>query len=113
MGDSAIQFMNRCHGPQLLFLFALVLPLPGGTAHAAALVRGPYLQIATPDSMRIRWRTDEATESLVFYGTNPNNLHLLNGDLEATTEHEVRLLGLTPATRYYYSIGDFSEALAE
>src|SRR4051794_17739382 len=97
------------HRPISKLLFILLLPLViGATPSTATLLRGPYLQIATPDSMTIRWRTDEPTESLVLFGTNPNNLHLLNGDLEPTTEHEVRLLGLTPATRYYYSIGDFS-----
>src|SRR3954471_13345844 len=76
------------------------------------LLRGPYLQTATPSSIIIRWRTDVATESIILYGTNSENLHLLSGDIEETTEHEVAIDGLSPGTKYFYAIGTFSEMLA-
>jgi hypothetical protein len=79
---------------------------------AAQLTRGPYLQVATPTSLTIRWRTDEPVESLVFCGTDPGNLHRLAGDLEPATEHEVALAGLAPLTRYYYAVGSWDELLA-
>src|SRR5437762_8534649 len=34
------------------------------------LVRGPYLQLETPTSIVIRWRTDQHCEGFLVYGTN-------------------------------------------
>ena len=36
---------------------------------AVDIVRGPYLQLLTPDSVTIRWRTDVASDLAVHYGT--------------------------------------------
>ncbi len=80
---------------------------------AAGLLRGPFLQIATPDSITLRWRTDVACESIVNYGTQTNLLASSASDLDPATEHEVRLTGLTPATQYFYSIGSLTNTLAE
>jgi hypothetical protein len=79
---------------------------------AAQLQRGPFLQIATPDSITIRWRTDVECESVVKYGTDIGNLILFASEPTATTNHEVRLTGLTPATQYFYSVGSTNETLA-
>jgi phosphodiesterase/alkaline phosphatase D-like protein len=76
------------------------------------LTRGPYLQLGTPTSMHVRWRTNVPTDSRVQYGTTPGNLNLTADDATATTEHEVVLPSLTPATRYYYSIGTTIATLA-
>jgi acid phosphatase type 7 len=75
-------------------------------------VRGPYLQNASPQSVTIKWRTDEATESIVRYGTNLAELSDVRGNLISTTNHEVQVSGLLPDQRYFYSIGTFSEVLA-
>ena len=56
--------------------------------------------------MVVRWRTDLPTDSRVQYGTNPNNLDSTVPHIGITTEHEVRLTGLSADTRYYYSVGD-------
>jgi len=82
------------------------------SSSAAAVVRGPYLQVATPNSIVVRWRTDAGTDSVVRYGTNAANLDLqaaLGGD---TTEHEVELPALAPDTHYYYSVGTGAGPLA-
>ncbi|HKC25955.1 MAG TPA: fibronectin type III domain-containing protein, partial [Thermoanaerobaculia bacterium] len=71
----------------------------------ADVVRGPYLQLGTPASIHVRWRTDTATDSRVRYGTNPASLDLFADDALATTEHEVALTGLAAATKYFYSVG--------
>ena len=76
-----------------------------GVAHAETLTRGPYLQQGTPASIIVRWRTDVATDSIVRYGSAPGDLHQSAGDAAATTEHEVLLTNLAPATLYYYSVG--------
>ncbi len=79
---------------------------------AATLIRGPYLQLKTSESIRIRWRTDVQSPSIVFFGIDPAFLYEIRGNLEEVTEHEVEILGLKPSTRYYYSVGGLFEALA-
>ena len=70
-----------------------------------AVVRGPYLQLGTPDSIVVRWRTNMATPSRVVYGSQPGELNQSVVDPTLTTEHIVTLSGLTPDTRYYYGVG--------
>ncbi len=69
------------------------------------VTRGPYLQDGTPDSIVVRWRTGVASDSRVRYGTTEGSLTLAADDPAVTTEHVVRLTGLQPDTRYYYSVG--------
>jgi hypothetical protein len=76
------------------------------------VTRGPYLQLGTPTSVHVRWRTNAPTNSRVRHGTSAENLDVLADDTAATMEHEITLNGLTPATTYYYSIGSTSEVLA-
>ncbi len=74
------------------------------------LTTGPYLQKATSTSMLVRWYTDEAVDGKVMYGTSPGNLsQSVTGP--TTTDHSVQLTGLTPYTKYYYSIGSSSTTL--
>ena len=82
------------------------------SASAETLTRGPYLQIGTPTSMTVKWRTDVASNSRVSYGTVPGNLTTQVDDATTTTEHEVYLTGLSPGTQYYYAIGSTSQVLA-
>lgn len=84
-----------------------------GLSDAAELIRGPYLQTGTPTSMRLRWRTEEPTASVVFYGENEGLLLQVEGNLQPTIEHDVQLHALEPDTRYYYSIGDLTETLVQ
>ena len=76
----------------------------------AGLTRQPYLQVGTPTSVVVRWRTDLATDSVVRFGASPAELtSSVSADQgNPTTEHEVTLTGLTPDTRYYYSVGSSS-----
>jgi hypothetical protein len=76
------------------------------------VTRGPYLQMGTPTSMMVRWRTNAATNSRVRYGTSPSDLNVIVDDATVTTEHQVALTGLTPSTTYYYSVGTSTETLA-
>src|SRR5688500_11951391 len=75
------------------------------------VLRGPYLQNGTPQSGTVKWRTDLPGESVVRYGTNLNELTDVRGSLALTTNHEVRVTGLRPDERYFYSIGTLGEAL--
>src|SRR2546426_6061218 len=85
----------------------LLAPPPG----PVIVTRGPYLQIGTPNSIVVRWRTGTATDSRVRYGTAIGSLSSIKDDLVGTTEHEVGLTGLSPNTRYYYSIGSTTQVL--
>jgi hypothetical protein len=76
-----------------------------------ALLRGPYLQAASSQSILIRWRTDASARSRVKYGTSPDKLDLRADDANLVTEHKVRLTNLQPNTRYYYSIGGYKDVL--
>jgi hypothetical protein len=100
-------------GPWALFLCALLLTLSSASPTSAAVVtRAPYLQLATDDSIVIRWRTDIATDSQVDYGSAPGSLTQSVYDPALTTEHIVTLTGLSPDARYFYSIGSSTEVLA-
>jgi len=81
-------------------------------SNMVALTRGPYLQIGTPTSLIVRWRTDLAGSSRVLYGTNLAALNGAAGDAASTTEHVVQLSGLQPNTKYYYSIGTSFQTVA-
>jgi phosphodiesterase/alkaline phosphatase D-like protein len=76
-----------------------------------AVTRGPYLQTGTPSSVVVRWRTGAATPGRACYGPAPASLTACV-DGSVGTEHEIDLTGLTPDTRYYYSVGTPTTALA-
>lgn len=78
------------------------LELSGSTG--ATVTRGPYLQIGTPFSAVVRWRTDVATGTRVRYGLAPDSLSGV-ADGVAGTDHAVNVNGLSPNTTYYYSVG--------
>ncbi|MCG8605121.1 phytase [bacterium] len=83
-----------------------------GRVSAQEVIRGPYLQMGTPTSLIVKWRTDLATNSRVVYGLSPNILNIgvvIPGD---TTEHEVRLTNLQPDTKYFYAVGSSTTVLA-
>jgi hypothetical protein len=77
-----------------------------------SVTRGPYLQLGTHDAMTIRWRTNTATDSRVAYGTTQGALFSTAADGAVTTEHEVRVTGLLPDTRYFYSVGSTTATLS-
>jgi PKD repeat protein len=76
------------------------------------VTRGPYLQLPTPTSIVVRWRTSEATDGQVRYGAAPGALVSAANDAAVTRDHVVTLTGLQPDTKYYYSVGSVGEVLA-
>lgn len=76
------------------------------------ITRGPYLQMGTPTSMIVRWRTGAASNSLVMYGPDPANLLWSSSASTLTTEHEVTLTNLAAGTKYYYAVGSTTQTLA-
>ena len=86
-----------------LLLASLLLLQPA--LHAATtVVRGPYLQSATPTSMVIRWRTDNTEASVVSYGLERGQLTMNTRAEGVGTEHVVYLTGLKPDTKYFYAV---------
>jgi acid phosphatase type 7 len=83
-----------------------------GSDGSASVTRGPYLQIGTPGSTIVRWRTNVASDSRVSFGTTQGSLTSVADDATQTTEHEVLVTGLSPATKYFYSVGSTTQTLA-
>jgi hypothetical protein len=77
-----------------------------------ALVRGPYLQLGTPTSLTVRWRTDLPSDSWVRFGPAANDHSTTVTELGPTTEHEVEITGLTASTEYFYDVGSTTVSLA-
>src|SRR6188508_956154 len=75
------------------------------------LLRGPYLQVATSNSIIVRWRTNELDVSFVRFGTTLGKLDQLAGNSYRTREHIVTLTGLKPQTKYYYLIEGFKDTI--
>jgi hypothetical protein len=85
----------------ILFMSVSVLV---GSADAATVVRGPYLQSAASGRMTICWRTDVPTTSEIAYSPDPE------GPFAAVTvagnriDHAVAITGLDPQRRYFYQV---------
>jgi hypothetical protein len=69
----------------------------------ARLTRGPYLQLGTPESMVVRWRTEGPSPSSIRFGLSPTHLKFVARSPGASTEHVVLLTNLQPETRYFYA----------
>ncbi|MCH7559038.1 MAG: metallophosphoesterase, partial [Planctomycetes bacterium] len=70
-----------------------------------AIVRGPYLQNATPQSVSIMWRTSVNTSSKVWYGTSLITPDQTAEDSNLKTDHTMRISGLNPGSKYFYQVG--------
>src|SRR5918996_1538047 len=100
--------IHQANGTSTDVSFALELK----ASDSVSLLRGPYLQLATPASMVVKWRTNSASDSRVRYGLDPANLSSFKDNSTVTTEHEVPLTGLLANTQYYYSVGSTTTVLA-
>ncbi len=86
---------------------------------AAAVVRQPYLQLVTPTSVTIVWRTDlnSADNSQVKYGTVSGSLTQTATGTAVTRaglnvkDHIVTITGLTAATKYFYNVGTATDGV--
>ena len=108
--------VHKNNGSGAVLSFDLSLTA-GGTAAppvptAGNVVRGPYLQMGTPNSVIIRWRTDVPTDSRVIYGDSPNRLNFSTSNPTLTTEHSITLAHLAPNTKYNYAVGTSAKTLA-
>src|ERR1051325_4760360 len=94
-----------------LILLAAIISLSSNRLRAQTLVRGPYLQSPGPTSIIVCWRTDVASDSRVYYGeTFGSQANHADGD-STSTEHRVKITGLSPHTKYYFIIGSSAQTL--
>lgn len=77
------------------------------------LLREPYLQMGGPSTMTIRWRTNVYDRSRVKFGFTPTHLIFVKDDSTLVSEHEIKLSGLKPMTKYYYSIGGIADTILQ
>ena len=77
----------------------------------ATIVRGPYLQQASPSSIIIKWKTSQATDTKVSYGTTAGTLSSSATNSSAVTDHEIKITGLSPYTKYYYNVASSTGTL--
>jgi hypothetical protein len=94
------------------WLVGATLLAPLLAAAAAGLERAPYLQVGTPDSVVVRWRTDAPEVSTVRYGPAPGDLPNAVTIAGNRRDHEVLLTGLPTHARTYYAVGTPSETFA-
>jgi len=85
------------------------LELTGGSS--VVLTRGPYLQIGTPNSIVVRWRTSAPVIGRAQFGLVPGVATGSAQEASARTDHEVQLTGLSPDT-LYYSVGTPTQTIA-
>lgn len=69
-------------------------------------VREPYLQMMSPNAVTLRWQSEKKFSGVVNYGLKPDQLNSIEKEHVIGEEHEIRLSGLKPATKYFYSAGD-------
>lgn len=90
------------------------LELQGNSGSPSALLtRGPYLQMVNQTSATLRWRTNVATDSKIEAGTQFGSYLQSATNSTVTTEHEVRITGLNPDTKYFYRFGSSSQVMQE
>jgi hypothetical protein len=94
---------------KFLFTITLFLSL---TSFSQSLLRGPYLQSLTNNSIKIMWRTSDSTNSIVRYGDSPSALTNVITDNARVKNHIVKISGLNAKTKYYYSVGYDATVLA-
>ncbi len=80
-------------------------------AGSGTLTRGPYLNQNNQNSIIIRWRTTQPVFGRVNFGTAVGSLNQMANESAARTDHVVQLTGLSPHTRYFYSIGSPTDTL--
>ncbi len=78
----------------------------------ASLTRGPYLQVGNETGVTVRWRTSVASNSMITWGTVFGIYPNVVSDATSTTEHILRITGLTPDIKYYYTIGNTTQVIS-
>lgn len=102
-------YIIRLFGRLFFSLFVCLFAVIPVFSQSSPVVRGPYLNVGTPTSMTIRWRTITPEVGQVRIGTEFANWTKVKKENEAVTDHEVQISGLKPGTRYFYQVGNPEE----
>jgi hypothetical protein len=94
----------------LILLYAIGRPTQMWLDGFYSGARAPYLQMPAATAMSIRWQSTEKYRGVIHYGIDANQLDLVQTETSPNTEHEIRISGLQPATRYFYSAGNKADA---
>ncbi len=94
-----------------LILISAFLSLSVMTMQAQNVIRGPYLQSSGPTIIIVCWRTDVPSDSRVYYGSSHGSNTYYADEDSISTEHRVKISGLSPRTKYYYTIGSSAQVL--
>lgn len=81
------------------------------TAFSQNIIRGPYLQSVTHESIIVMWRTDVPSASKVWIGTDTLALTPVSQTSASVTNHIVKINNLSPSTKYYYAVGNSTNIL--
>jgi hypothetical protein len=90
-------------------------PPPAPKAAHVQIIKGPALEISHDELAIIRWTStnpggDDDHWAVAHYGTDPNDLsqtaknHIRLNQGHPETVFRVRMMGLQPATTYYYKV---------
>lgn len=90
----------------LVVLYAIGRPIQKLLDDFYSGVREPYLQMMSPDAMTLRWQSENEYVGVVRYGLKADKLNQEQKEIDPDVEHEIRLSGLQPATKYFYSVGN-------
>lgn len=103
--------MNRPALLQLAVLAAFAAA-PLAPAHALTVTRGPFLQLLSPYSVLVVWRTDQLADTSVEHGLD-ESYRFRDSDPGRVTDHALLLTDLVPGTLYHYRIGGDGQVLSE
>jgi acid phosphatase type 7 len=103
---------SAANSPDLSFDLELIAK-PGNKSSADStsattsldITRGPMLQMVSENAITIKWTTTAGTTSRIKFGPGENALGSSITDQKMVTDHEMRITGLKPDTKYYYAIG--------
>ncbi|MEP6724501.1 MAG: metallophosphoesterase family protein, partial [Bacteroidota bacterium] len=89
------------------------MQLAGNTAGGTEpdVTRGPFLQMLSTDAVSIRWSTTIANTSRVLWGNSESTVTSAISNGANLIDHEMRITGLSPDTKYYYAIGSATSIL--
>ncbi|MBV1911338.1 MAG: S8 family serine peptidase, partial [Kangiellaceae bacterium] len=71
---------------------------------APILLGRALVEDVTDQSAMVKWHTDEFSSSMLLWGTQANNLELIEASSMFSTDHQIALTGLDADTTYYYSV---------
>lgn len=88
-----------------MWLMSMIGAVVFNCAPSDVVLRGPYVQFSTEQSVVLRWRTSDQRDSVVWYGTSPGQLTSMVQSPGLRSDHAVEIDGLDPDSRYFYAVG--------